>query len=202
MADSDAYEVAGWPIGIIALRLNGTRNKLSGAWVCRGTRVPVSALFENLKDGATVAQFLDWFTGSTAGTWKLSSPTKWNPWRMRWILKGLVRPRHPCSPAASFGRALGGHDLRDGLVQPSKRGPARPSRRGQLRPVHHHGPTVASSTEFYNSTTGGICPAIYFTAAHPTQGLRDPGCHQPDAAGRVPRDVYLIRIPTHEHTNR
>ena len=25
--------------------------------------------------------------------------------------------------------------------------------------------------------------------------------HQPDAAGRVPRDVYLIRIPTHEHTN-
>ena len=63
MADSDAYEVAGWPIGIIALRLNGTRNKLSGAWVCRGTRVPVSALFENLKDGATVAQFLEWFTG-------------------------------------------------------------------------------------------------------------------------------------------
>ena len=28
-----------------------------------GTRVPVSALFENLKDGATVEQFLEWFPG-------------------------------------------------------------------------------------------------------------------------------------------
>ena len=38
-------------------------NKLSGAWVFRGTRVPVFALFENLKDGATVEQFLEWFPG-------------------------------------------------------------------------------------------------------------------------------------------
>lgn len=38
-------------------------SKLSGAWVFRGTRVPVSALFENLKDGATVEQFLEWFPG-------------------------------------------------------------------------------------------------------------------------------------------
>ena len=37
--------------------------KLSGAWVFGGTRVPVSALFENLKDGATVSQFLEWFPG-------------------------------------------------------------------------------------------------------------------------------------------
>ena len=37
--------------------------KVSGARVFRGTRVPVSALFENLRDGATVAQFLDWFPG-------------------------------------------------------------------------------------------------------------------------------------------
>ncbi len=29
----------------------------------RGTRVPVTALFENLMDGATVEQFLDWFPG-------------------------------------------------------------------------------------------------------------------------------------------
>ncbi len=38
-------------------------DKLSDAWVFRGTRVPVSALFENLKDGATVEQFLEWFPG-------------------------------------------------------------------------------------------------------------------------------------------
>ena len=41
--------------------------KLSGAWVFRGTRVPVSALFENLKDGATVEQFLEWFPGVEDG---------------------------------------------------------------------------------------------------------------------------------------
>ena len=38
-------------------------NKVSGAWVFRGTRVPVSALFENLRDGATVEEFLEWFPG-------------------------------------------------------------------------------------------------------------------------------------------
>lgn len=39
------------------------RDKVSGALVFRGTRVPVSALFENLRDGATVNQFLEWFPG-------------------------------------------------------------------------------------------------------------------------------------------
>ena len=38
-------------------------NKVSGAWVFRGTRVPASTLFENLKDGATIEQFLEWFPG-------------------------------------------------------------------------------------------------------------------------------------------
>ncbi len=38
-------------------------HKVSGAWVFRGTRVPVAALFENLKDGATVEEFLQWFPG-------------------------------------------------------------------------------------------------------------------------------------------
>lgn len=39
--------------------------KLSGAWLFRGTRVPVKALFENLEDGATVDEFLVWFPGVT-----------------------------------------------------------------------------------------------------------------------------------------
>ena len=39
--------------------------KLSGAWVFRGTRVPVSALFENLEGGAALDQFLAWFPGVT-----------------------------------------------------------------------------------------------------------------------------------------
>lgn len=39
--------------------------KVSGAWVFRGMRVPVGALFENLEGGATVDEFLKWFPGVT-----------------------------------------------------------------------------------------------------------------------------------------
>ena len=38
-------------------------DRLSGAWVFRGTRVPVSALFENLEDGVPLTQFVEWFPG-------------------------------------------------------------------------------------------------------------------------------------------
>ena len=37
--------------------------QVSGAWVFRGTRVPIAALFENLEDGAKISQFVDWFPG-------------------------------------------------------------------------------------------------------------------------------------------
>ncbi len=37
--------------------------RVSGAWVFCGTRVPVSSLFENLEGGATLDQFLAWFPG-------------------------------------------------------------------------------------------------------------------------------------------
>jgi uncharacterized protein (DUF433 family) len=39
--------------------------RLSGAWVFKGTRVPLCALFQNLEDGATVDDFLEWFPGVT-----------------------------------------------------------------------------------------------------------------------------------------
>jgi uncharacterized protein (DUF433 family) len=39
--------------------------KVSGAWVFKGTRVPVKALFENVEDGARVDDFLEWFPGVT-----------------------------------------------------------------------------------------------------------------------------------------
>ena len=39
--------------------------KVSGAWVFRGTRVPVRALFENLEGGARIEDFLEWFPGVT-----------------------------------------------------------------------------------------------------------------------------------------
>lgn len=37
--------------------------RVSGAWLFRGTRVPVAALFENLEDDASVNQFVEWFPG-------------------------------------------------------------------------------------------------------------------------------------------
>ena len=40
-------------------------DRLSGAWVFTGTRVPVSALFGNLAEGASIQEFLAWFPGVT-----------------------------------------------------------------------------------------------------------------------------------------
>ena len=39
-------------------------NKVSGNWVFTGTRLPVYALFENLAEGATVHDFVEWFDGA------------------------------------------------------------------------------------------------------------------------------------------
>jgi len=36
---------------------------VSGAWVVRGTRMPVSAIFENLEAGANIDDILQWFDG-------------------------------------------------------------------------------------------------------------------------------------------
>lgn len=41
--------------------------KVSGAWLFKGTRVPVKALFENLEGGATIDEFLEWFPGVGRG---------------------------------------------------------------------------------------------------------------------------------------
>ena len=41
-------------------------DRVSGAWVFRGTRIPVTALFENLEDGAQISEFVRWFPGVTA----------------------------------------------------------------------------------------------------------------------------------------
>ena len=37
--------------------------RVSGAWVFAGTRLPVAALFENLEDGAQASEFVEWFPG-------------------------------------------------------------------------------------------------------------------------------------------
>jgi len=37
--------------------------KLSGAWVLRGTRMPVATIFQNLEAGASLDDILCWFDG-------------------------------------------------------------------------------------------------------------------------------------------
>lgn len=44
--------------------------RVSGAWVFRGTRVPAAALFENLEDGITIEQFVEWFPGVTTAQFR------------------------------------------------------------------------------------------------------------------------------------
>jgi uncharacterized protein (DUF433 family) len=35
--------------------------RLGGAWVFKNTRMPVSAVFENLEAGATIDEIMEWF---------------------------------------------------------------------------------------------------------------------------------------------
>lgn len=37
--------------------------KVSGAWVLKGTRMPVSAIFENLEAGANINDIMEWYDG-------------------------------------------------------------------------------------------------------------------------------------------
>jgi uncharacterized protein (DUF433 family) len=37
--------------------------KVSGAWVLKGTRMPVSAIFENLEEGASLDDIMEWYDG-------------------------------------------------------------------------------------------------------------------------------------------
>jgi uncharacterized protein (DUF433 family) len=37
--------------------------KVSGAWVLKGTRMPVSAIFENIAAGASIDDLMEWFDG-------------------------------------------------------------------------------------------------------------------------------------------
>jgi len=59
--------------------------KVSGAWVFRGTRIPVAAVFENLEDGLSVGEIVQMFDGLTEDQVKavldftaqsLSTPTR------------------------------------------------------------------------------------------------------------------------------
>ena len=60
-----------WPYHVAMLEWNTcpaverTPERVSGAWVFKGTRVPVKALFENIEEGASLDDFVEWFPGVT-----------------------------------------------------------------------------------------------------------------------------------------
>lgn len=37
--------------------------KVSGAWVLKGTRMPVCSIFENLEAGASIDNIMEWYDG-------------------------------------------------------------------------------------------------------------------------------------------
>jgi uncharacterized protein (DUF433 family) len=41
--------------------VEGIPGKVSGAWVFKDTRMPVSIVFENLESGATIDEIMEWF---------------------------------------------------------------------------------------------------------------------------------------------
>jgi uncharacterized protein (DUF433 family) len=43
--------------------VESTPGKVSGAWVLKGTRMPVSAIFENLEAGANIDDIMQWYDG-------------------------------------------------------------------------------------------------------------------------------------------
>ena len=45
------------------LAVESVPGKLSGAWVFRGIRIPVSAVFENLEDGLDINEIVELFDG-------------------------------------------------------------------------------------------------------------------------------------------
>ena len=81
-AEAPGYTLEGWfktlaeagAAGDSAMRLDWAQcpavetvpEKLSGAWVFRNTRMPVSAVFVNLEDGITIDELIELYDGLTA----------------------------------------------------------------------------------------------------------------------------------------
>ncbi len=58
--DRDALSVIDWSQ---CPAVESVPGKVSGAWVLKDTRMPVSAIFENLEAGANIDDIMEWFAG-------------------------------------------------------------------------------------------------------------------------------------------
>jgi uncharacterized protein (DUF433 family) len=72
--------------------------RLSGAWVFKDTRMPVSAVFENLEAGATVDEIMEWFDITRE--------------QIVAVLEFAARSLDPPSPPAREGRSSTSLDAR------------------------------------------------------------------------------------------
>jgi len=81
--------------------------KVSGAWVLRGTRMPVSVIFENLEAGANIDDIMEWFEGLDREQVKAviefaarSLDETARP--LMFILFDQSTPVHPCISAGTY----------------------------------------------------------------------------------------------------
>ena len=152
----------------ICLAVERDPEKVSGAWVFSGTRVPVASLFENLRDGATIDQFLDGFPG--VERWQVESvldhetPGSEGHGGLRILFDQGV----PGAPAQASVRTRGGYHLRARLVEPRQRCIARPRRVGWLPKPGNNGSESPSSTKPRWQTTGDRGIAGRVMTAHRT----------------------------------
>ena len=58
--------------------------RLSGAYAFSGTRVPLEALFNNINEGASIDEFLEWFPG--VERWQVESVLQLQRERLRQVL--------------------------------------------------------------------------------------------------------------------
>ena len=73
--------------------------KVSGAWVLKGTRMPVSAIFENLGAGASIDEIMQWFDGLDRE-------------QVKAVLEFAARSLDPPSPPARESHSLTSLDAR------------------------------------------------------------------------------------------
>ena len=70
--------------------------KVSGAWVFKGTRMPVSIVFENLEAGASIEEIMDWFHLTRDQIVDV----------LEFAARSLDRPEHPSGASTVRARPL------------------------------------------------------------------------------------------------
>jgi uncharacterized protein (DUF433 family) len=81
--------------------------RLSGAWVFKDTRMPVSTVFENLEAGATIDEIMEWFDVTRE--------------QIVAVLEFAARSLDPPNPPTRESRALTSTDARSVLITARQR---------------------------------------------------------------------------------